>query len=133
MKTTTYILSIIILMFCCIFVYAENFDVSNPAEFQAALNSASANGEADVINVASGTYNIIATLNYYSVEDYTISVIGASAANTILDGADVNKLLSMETTSPNADISISNIRFTNGYDTHGAVSLNLESARAMIL
>ena len=38
------------------------FDVSNPAEFQTALNTTIDNGEHDTINVAVGTYTITTTL-----------------------------------------------------------------------
>jgi hypothetical protein len=114
-------------------IQSEEFNISNPAEFQSALTIAASNGEADVINVAAGTYNICATLNFYSEEDYPIHIAGTSEASTILDGADANKLLQMETVYPNADIRISQLRFSNGYDVHGVVSLNLESANADII
>jgi hypothetical protein len=48
--------------------WSATFNVSTPAEFQAALDTAASNGEDDTIYVAPGTYNLTSTLTY-SVAD----------------------------------------------------------------
>ncbi|MBE0648470.1 MAG: hypothetical protein IH596_11875, partial [Bacteroidales bacterium] len=128
MKTKIYALAFILFTFGSLFSTAAEFNVSSPVDFQSALTTAANNGEADVINVNDGIYNLTSTLMFYSEEDYTLSIIGEGAEFTILDGSDSRKLLIIETTMPNADVLVSNLSFMNGLGTNGAVSMNFETA-----
>jgi hypothetical protein len=78
-------------------VEAEIFNVSTPAQFQAALDTAYNNGQDDTINVAAGNYNITTTLiyNYKSSETYSLTIQGAGAGSTILDGGNSVPILSI--------------------------------------
>ena len=70
---------------------AAVFNVTSPAEFQAALTSASSNGQTDTINVAAGTYNLTNTLVYEfkpaGGEQYPLLINGPAAGTAILDGS----------------------------------------------
>ena len=78
-------------------VEAAIFNVSTPAQFQAALDTAYINGQDDTINVAAGTYNITTTLiyNYILSETYSLTIQGAGAGSTILDGGNSVPILSV--------------------------------------
>jgi hypothetical protein len=78
-------------------VEAAIFNVSTPAEFQAALDTAYNNGQDDTINVVAGNYNITTTLiyNYKSSETYSLTIQGAGAGSTILDGGNSVPILSI--------------------------------------
>lgn len=65
---------------------AATFNVANVAEFQTALTTAQANGEADTINVAAGTYNLASTLTYTTTQNHDLTIVGAGASTTLLDG-----------------------------------------------
>lgn len=64
-------------------VRAAVFDVGDAAGFQAALDDAAVNGEADIINVAAGTYN--QAFLYQSTEGFSLTISGAGAGATVLD------------------------------------------------
>ncbi|HSG57999.1 MAG TPA: hypothetical protein VLA06_00575, partial [Woeseiaceae bacterium] len=72
------------------FAQAATFNVSTPAEFQAALTAAQANGENDVINVAAGNYNVTlsGTLTYTAVatENASLTIDGTDSTFVTLDG-----------------------------------------------
>jgi hypothetical protein len=105
--------------------YGAVFCVTNPVEFQDALNTAASNKENDTINVAEGIYNVTTTLIYNAVagEIYTLSIIGAGAGCVgaglpILDGGSSIQILNINTTGLVSDalarISVSGINFKNG-------------------
>ncbi len=62
MKITKLISAIIIITVA--FSRGATFNVTDVSSFQAALTTAGANGEADIINVAAGIYNIATPLSY---------------------------------------------------------------------
>ena len=117
----------------CLFIPAKgisaDFFVSSPAAFQTALNTAIDNNQADTINVAAGTYNLTTTLIYdltpeTNDEQYPLTIVGAGAATTILDGSGTVQLMMLDCTSgtfgtvpsdANCDITIQGISFQNGY------------------
>jgi hypothetical protein len=78
-------------------VEAAIFNVSTPAQFQATLNTAKDNSQDDTINVAAGNYNITTTLiyNYIPSETYSLTIQGAGAGSTILDGGNSVPILSI--------------------------------------
>ena len=114
----------------CLSAQAATFNVSTPAEFQTALDSAAANGEDDVVNVAAGTNILSASLTFSSAENYSVSIAGAGMNSTIMDGGSLQQVLSMNTIAPNADISVAGITIRNGSTTGsgGGVLLSTEGA-----
>ena len=109
---------------------AATFNVASPAEFQAALDSAAANGQDDTVQVAAGTYALSATLNFYSTENFSLTIVGAGADTTILDGGGARRILSMTTTEPQAVIAIEGITFQDGATagSGGGMQLTAETA-----
>lgn len=95
---------------------SATWTVNNLADFQARLTEAQNNGQNDTINVSAGIYNVVATLTYQPVEARTLTIQGASAATTILDGGDSVPIMSVNTTAGgvNANITIRGLTFQNG-------------------
>ncbi|MDJ0700974.1 MAG: outer membrane beta-barrel protein [Woeseiaceae bacterium] len=110
-------------------VSAATFDVTTPAEFQAALTTAQSNGEDDTINVDDGTYDIETngTLTYTAAatEAFSLSILGSDSTFVILDGETSGGLgvpiLRIDTTAvTNGDavgITVTNMTFQDGYAT----------------
>jgi len=110
---------------------AEIFNVSDPATFQAALNTAAANGEDDTLYIAAGTYNIAATLAYWSEENHTLTITGAGKDQTILDGGNAIKIADIVSTRDNGHLTVKNMTFRNGSSEYGG-GLYIETAAATI-
>ncbi|HJY63078.1 MAG TPA: hypothetical protein VJ455_02900, partial [Ignavibacteria bacterium] len=98
-------------------VYAGNFNVNNVTQFQAALNTAAANGENDSINVFAGTYNVNPTLTYLSNENFIICIKGIGSV--VLDGANTRQILQLSSMANNGDIYIEGITFQHGRADYG--------------
>jgi len=113
--------------------HAAVFDVSSVAQFQAALNTAQANGENDTINVlpcSSGcstnpsypvpVYDLDAPLTYTAAatENQSLLISGFDSDTRILDGVLDAPILRIDTTAANADfaaqITIQGLTFTRG-------------------
>jgi hypothetical protein len=79
--------------------HAATFNVTTEAELQDALTEAQGNGEDDTINIAAGTYDTSDnggnpfTYTADSDEDFSLTVNGAGAATTILDGGNSTPVL----------------------------------------
>ena len=97
---------------------AATFNITTPVEFQTALTTARANGETDTINVTAGTYNIGSTLTYDTSENFALSITGAGAATTILDGGNTHQIMNINGNG-SGDVSISGLTFQNGRATAG--------------
>ena len=99
-------------------VEAAILNVSTPAEFQTALDTAKNNGQDDTINVAAGTYNITTTLiyNYIPSETYSLTIQGAGAGSTILDGGNSVPILSISSVG---QVFVKDITFQNGNSASG--------------
>ncbi len=97
---------------------AAVFSVTNVAGLQAALTAAQANGEDDVINVASGVYVVSTRLAYAGAENRALSIIGAGAAATRLDGNRAHQVMVLENAEGGA-ISVAGFTFVNGSNTFG--------------
>ena len=100
---------------------AAVFNVTNSAEFQAALDTASSNGEGDTINLTAGTYLTNGsgfTFVADPTEDFSLTISGAGIALTILDGENTDQILSIDMSAiddeENTDVIISGITFQNG-------------------
>jgi len=103
---------------------AAIFDVADTTQFQTALTNAQSNGENDTINVAAGTYALAATLTYTPAENHSLTIVGAGAGQTILDGGGSVRILLIDTTGfgddSNAHIAISGVTFQDGNSGDGA-------------
>ncbi len=83
-------------------VGAATFTVHDVAGFEAALATAAANGQDDVVNVQAGTYELSAALVYSAAptENRSLSIVGVSPQATVLrpaPGAGAFRLLGLST------------------------------------
>jgi len=108
------------------------FNVANPAEFQTALNTAAANGESDIINVAAGAYNVTSTLHYSSEENFALTINGAGRNTTILNGGDNIRILAVTTTGANADVTMQDLGLQHGSTTESGGGLQISVTSAAI-
>ncbi len=80
----------------------EVFDVSDTSALESALGAAQANDEDDTIKLRAGTCIVSSTL-VYSTDDgdwgHALSIVGAGASSTILDGAGGVRIMSLEADS----------------------------------
>lgn len=139
MKTTRmHFLVIVIGLLSCVSLIpssiAATFNVDSVAEFQAALDAAAVNGQNDVVNVAAGAYNVTSTLQYASDENHSLTVTGAGSSATILDGGGGGRILSISTSSANADITVQDLRLQNGAtpDNGGGLLVNASTASVIL-
>ena len=86
---------------------AGNFTVTNITQFQAALNTAAANGENDTINVMAGTYNVNPTLTYSSTENYFILIRGVGSP--VLDGGNARRIMELTSTASNGNVYLEGV------------------------
>ncbi len=108
------------------------FNVANPAQFQTALNTAAANGEADIINVAAGAYNVTSTLHYSSGENFALAINGAGHNTTILDGGNTVRILAVTTNGANADVTLQGLGLQHGATTENGGGLQISVTSAAI-
>ena len=112
------------------FVFSGSFSVNNVTQFQAALNSAAANGQNDTINVLAGTYNVNPALTFTSNENYSLFIKGTG--NPVLDGANLRQILQLTANSPAADIIIEGLTLQRGKADYGG-GLNILTQGADII
>jgi hypothetical protein len=119
MKKIFIFVAVPFLIFSLAAANAAEFAVSNATQFQEALNTAAQNGQDDTINVAPGTLNLANRLEYLTSDNHTLTIQGAGAGTTVLNGggltqifyADTNNLYGVDN---NAHITIRGLTFTNG-------------------
>jgi hypothetical protein len=90
---------------------------SEPCSFQTALDYADNDTLDNTIHVAAGTYSLSGTSLAFSImEDKSLTIEGANAATTIIDGAHSTRLMKItrSVTDPNVHITIKNLTFTRG-------------------
>ncbi len=110
---------------------AATFDVSTPAEFRTALNTAQGNNQNDVINVLADM-NITSTLTYTGESTYTLIINGNGH---YLDGGNSTKIMDINTTGlgsdSGSDITIQNLTFQHGSNPgHYGGGLRVQTANA---
>jgi hypothetical protein len=102
---------------------AAVFNVTNATQLRDALTDSAGNGENDTINIDGGQYNTSGSTFSYTPslgppeENYSLTIVGAGAGNTILDGGGLDQVMNIDTTGitdDNAHISINGITFQNG-------------------
>ena len=102
-------------------VDADVFPVSTTAEFQAALTTAQGNGQNNTINVAAGTYPITTRLMFsYWSGTYSLTIQGAGAGSTILDGGNSVAILYIGSTG---QVFVKNMTFQNGNSASSGAGL----------
>ena len=84
---------------------AAIFDVTNVTELQNALTAAQSNGQDDTINLAAGTYTVSSRLDYIpdELENFSLTIQGAGAWATILDGGNSTSILRIEQSALSED------------------------------
>jgi len=113
-------------------VWAETFNVNSVSAFQSALDTAASNGENDTINVAAGSYAVTSALTFYSTEDFHLFIDGAGMGLTTLDGGDTVQILNIRTTTANANVTVGDITFQNGYSGADGGGLRIQTDQASI-
>jgi len=96
---------------------AADFNVTTPAEFQAALDNAATNGQDDTITVAAGNYDVSGgTLAYDNiVEAFSLTIQGAGAATTTLDGGDTAQILYINASTSASTVTVRGMTFQHGF------------------
>jgi parallel beta-helix repeat protein len=96
-------------------------NVTSEVELRNALSTAENNGEADTINIAPGIFDTSGTTFSYFCppgENYPLTIAGAGAGNTVLDGNGSNQVLNINTmglaNDGAAHVTVSGISFQNG-------------------
>ena len=119
LSTLTGIVSMLMLLIPA--ANGEVFNVSDATGLQAALTAAETNDQDDTINVAAGTYNVVTKLTHFgdAFETFALTITGAGAATTILDGGNAVQIMLLY---PGGDLTVSGLTFRNGDDTAGSVT-----------
>jgi len=117
--------------------YAAVFNVNSALQFQTALTAAQSNTDDDTINVAADTYTLPASLTYDSAENNTLTIVGAGAGSTILDGNNAVRILDMDTTNvvggdAGADIIVRGMTFQKGAIAGSGGGLRVETNAAPV-
>lgn len=130
MKKICFIIVTLMVLSIPLSVQAAVFNVSSVAQFRQALINATNNNEDDTINVATGNYDVSGgTLNYapgsgvdFGSDNHALTIQGAGAGQTILDGGHTVQILFINPLvfNANASIAISGITFKNGNAFRGA-------------
>ena len=107
------------------------FNVTDPASFQKALETAETNNEDNVINVAQGTYSLSKTLEYNSSSKHSLTINGAGADKTILDGGGNIQVMNIRT-SGNLEINDLTIRNGNSSSYGGGLYAETRSSSMLI-
>ncbi|MBW1971420.1 MAG: hypothetical protein DRP55_05460 [Spirochaetes bacterium] len=99
MKKTLF--SFFITIFCTIFIFnnigfSAIINVPADKDLQAALTTAQNNGEDDTIYIAAGTY--VGNFHYVAAvgENFSLTIIGAGASSTVLDGNNAGHVLRLK-------------------------------------
>jgi len=91
-------------------------------DLQIALNTAATNGADDTINLQANTvYNTNAntqpggpTFSYTSAENFSLTIVGAGAGSSVLDGNGLNQVMQLTTTGADASIQVTGVTIQNG-------------------
>ncbi|MCK4910443.1 MAG: hypothetical protein KAR83_02325, partial [Thermodesulfovibrionales bacterium] len=134
------ILSVLSILLSANLVWGATFNVTTPADFQTALNTAASNGQDDTINVAAGDYEPASTLTYAptlaSAEDFALVINGAGAGLSILNGLDIRQILEIYTANLSSDtnshLTVKGIAFRNGSSASTGSGLYIETTDANI-
>ncbi|MDY6793087.1 MAG: DUF1566 domain-containing protein [Thermodesulfobacteriota bacterium] len=139
MKTSVFILVLVAIMTMAGGSQAAIFNASNETELRAALTTAAANNEDDIINIAAGTYNTSGSSFAYNpaaTENRLLTIRGGGAGNTILDGGTTEQVMNLATTGladdTAAGITVTGITFQNGNSTADGVGLYIRTRQADI-
>ena len=92
------LLSVVLLVLASFFmstnILAANWNVDTVQNLQIALTTSQNNGEDDTINVAAGFYDVSsAGLSFVAAENFALTIEGAGANDTTLDGGGTSGIL----------------------------------------
>ena len=132
MKAKGFVLIVVTLLalFISLSVQAAVFNVNSVAQFRQDLIDATKNNEDDTINVAARNYDVSGgTLTYrpgsggvFGNDSHALTIQGAGAGQTILDGGGIVQILVVFTAEvsndSNAPITIRGMTFQNGYSSN---------------
>ena len=121
--------ALIFVSIVCRSAYSAEVFVDDPPSLEEALFTASSNDEDDIINLKAGTYFVEGPLVYDSAENRSLTLKGVIGGGVILEEAGYQGLLRVETYGDQADISIVNIVFRDGFLTDGIGSCLFVRAR----
>ncbi len=117
--------SFILFLSLCGPTQAATFCVSDATEIQAALTTAAANGEEDLIHIVQATY--VGNFIYTSNEAYGVTIEGGysmgcasrvvEANNTVLDGDEIDYVLVLLSRDQAVPFKIDGVTFQNGSAT----------------
>jgi len=122
---------------------AAVFCVGSPAELDAALTVARANGEADDVRVVAGTYALAAPLVYSTHQAFALTLSGRwnagctaqAGPSSILDGQGQHRIL-YAFSDATGDLAIIDLVFSNGRNTGaiagGGLSIETSSRRVQV-
>ncbi|MCB2189811.1 MAG: hypothetical protein KQJ78_25640 [Deltaproteobacteria bacterium] len=112
---------------------AATFNAATLTDFQNALTTAQSNGEADTINVSAGTYAIGSTLTYASEQNFDLTIVGAGAVSTILDGGGLRQCMNLSNNS-GGGVFVSGLTCRNGRATSlgGGLAINCVDGAATL-
>jgi len=108
-------------------------EVATVPDLELALLEAGDNGQDDVIVVVAGLYQPGAPLAYIAspTEDNSLTIVGAGAGTTILDGGGTTTILDIATDAPSpgigANVFVQDLRFVGGWsdDPAGGAALRV--------
>ncbi|MBW2631779.1 MAG: hypothetical protein JRC90_08470 [Deltaproteobacteria bacterium] len=110
-RVLTVFACVLFLSFLSAPAFGEVFNVTDAAGLISALSDAENNGQSDTINVAAGTYDLTLGLSYNSTEAFTLTIQGAGADSTILNGGGDYRIMSI---TASATVDVDGITFLNG-------------------
>ncbi len=120
---------------------AEDFDVTNATQLRDALTASAGNGENDTINIEGGQYDTSgSTFSYIPSlgppeENHSLTIVGAGAGNTVLDGGGLDQVMNIDTTGitdDDAHILIRGMTFRNGGGVNSGAGLLVWTTSANI-
>jgi len=107
---------------------AATFNVTNGATLQTALTTAETNGQDNIINLAAGTYTSASPFIFNSIQTTSLTLQGAGATTTMLDGLATTGILSVIN---RGDIHLRGVTVQNGHNaTAGAGAVLIVSGGA---
>lgn len=95
-------------------VNADFFAVNSLTGLQSALNTASANGANDTILIMNGNYNVAATVNFISSENFSLTLTGQDSGSVIFNASNLCQIFNFTSSGNQADLIIHNLVFTHG-------------------
>ncbi|KQC12211.1 MAG: hypothetical protein APR63_03115 [Desulfuromonas sp. SDB] len=114
-------------------VNADFFAVNSLTGLQSSLNTASANGANDTILIMNGNYNVTATVNFISSENFSLTLTGQDSGSVIFNASNLCQIFNFTSSGNQADLIIHNLVFTSGNSNDYGGGLYAETSSSDIL